>query len=157
MGVAAHAGGHMVKAERKASPPRAVVTRGWGVSTDPGTAKELIALIKGEAATKDIDSADPSTHHRVVGLPIRRGITAVRHSRVDGIALLQAEETSAGLHGGVEIRRRERKAGQAERIRGICLLGRDDAAAWPLIAAVAAGEGYGAHDTVAIDDSGPHV
>ena len=104
MRVTAHAGGNMIKAQRKASPPRDVVIRTRRVPADANSADEFSALVEGEASPEDIHPADASTHHRIVGLAIGRGVAAVRDGRINGIALLQAEQTSTGLHGCVEIR-----------------------------------------------------
>jgi len=79
------------------------------------------------------------------------------HVSADGVAVLQTKERSSGLGGGVEIGGGESEGRKAEGVGGVCLLCGDDAAAGPLISAIAAGEGYGADNAVAIDDGSPHV
>ena len=59
---------------------------------------------------------------------------------VHGIAFLEAEETGTKLDGAVDIRGRQRETLQAERVGRIGLLGRNDAAARPLVVSVTAGE-----------------
>src|SRR5689334_2518369 len=97
---------------------------------------------------------------------IRRG-TLVSDTGVHRVALLESEKAAARLHGGIEIRSREsesvrkfrtgRGIAQAERIRGIGLLGRDYAASRPLRAAVRSRKRDGANDAVAIHDGRPHL
>src|SRR5262249_1232782 len=76
---------------------------------------------------------------------------------LDRVAVLQAVETAARLYRAVEVGRRKHETWQAERIGRVGLLRRNHAAARPLVAARRAGEGYGAHDAVAIHARRPPI
>src|SRR6185369_5238990 len=81
----------------------------------------------------------------------------VGHAGIHRIALLQPEQASTRLDGRIKIRRGQGQAIEAEGVRGIGLLRRNYAAAWPLCAAVAARECDCANYSVAIDDGCPHL
>jgi hypothetical protein len=101
-----------------------------------GAEEDAVRVIKREAAAKDIGATDALTEHRVVRLaPVVRR-SAIGEFGVHGVAMLEAEKRAAGLNGAVEVRRGEGKIRQAEGIRGVGLLGGNDAAARPLIAAI---------------------
>src|SRR2546426_12693455 len=61
--------------------------------------------VKREATTKHIYPADLACDHRVGRSAVERRRSRIGDGRVDGIAVLQAVKATAGLHGGIEVRR----------------------------------------------------
>src|SRR5207253_4329565 len=122
------------------------------ITADPDAAEEfpVASSIKGEPSAENIDSADSSSEHRIVGCSILSGIPAVSHVGADRIALLEAEQRSSRLDCGVKVRSRQRELWQAERICSVRLLCGDHAAAGPLVAAIGPGESDRANDAIAI-------
>jgi len=106
---------------------------------------------------KPIERDELTTRSRVIRWAIVLGVATIGDLSVDDVAMLEAEERASGLCRGVEIGGRESEGRKAEGVSGVCFLCRDDAAAGPLVSAIAAGEGDGADDAVAIDDGCPHV
>src|SRR6185295_14744387 len=110
-----------------------------------------------EPATKHVHAADASADHRVIVLAEARRRAAIGGLGGGGVVVLEAVERAAGLHGRIDIRGRERKPRQAERVGRVRLLRGDHAAARPLAATVRTRERHGAHDAIAIHDGAPHV
>lgn len=156
--ITADAGRHVVQTQGVAGPPRDVVVGARRVAADADPADKLpCRVVQPEAAAKHVDAADAAANHRVIRLPRVRRVAAVGDEGVDRVALLKPEQAPSGLHGRVEIGRRQCQPGQAERVGGVGLLRRDHAAAWPLITAADASKRHRADDAVAVDDRAPHL
>src|SRR5258708_4784930 len=90
------------------------------VAADAEATYPLAVQIKSETSAEHVHAADRSADHRVIRLPVSRGI--IGHSislqisvgRIDRIAELKAIEAAARLHGGIKICCRQRKAGRKQ-------------------------------------------
>src|SRR5206468_1233142 len=101
-----------------------------------------------EAAAEDVDATDLLAGHEIGRRAVVGRIATIGDVGADGVALLQAEEAAAGLHGRVEVGRGQRQAHredrarirpvEAEGVRGVRLLCRYDTAARPLRASALA-------------------
>ena len=80
------------------------------------------AVVQRQSAAEDIHPADFLSAHRVVVLSIVFGVAPVGYFGVNRIAVLQAEETSSGLHRSPQIGGGESQARQTESIGRIGLL-----------------------------------
>ena len=71
-----------------------------------GTYDLMVRVIKTETATENVYTTGLFAHHWIIrGSPVRRR-TFISNASIDRIAVLQAVEATAGLHRGVQIRRR---------------------------------------------------
>ena len=127
--VGADACRHKVQIQTVPRAPRDVVVgAGCVPAYAKGSDKLPLGIVESQAAAKHVDPTDFSTNHRIIWLTIILRFSSISNERIDWIAMLQAEETSSGLGGGIEIGGRERKLRQTKRIRRICFLRGDDTA-----------------------------
>src|SRR5712692_5110643 len=149
---------HVVELEVEADLPADIVVGAGRVATHADPTDDVAArVVQRESAPEHVRSADALTHHVILGRPIARGLPAVGRVLVDRIGLLQPEQTPAWLGGCVEIGGRESERRQAERVGRVCLLGRDHAAAGPLVAFLGPGVSHRHDHTGPIDNRRPHV
>src|SRR4026209_475381 len=149
---------NMVEIKIVSGAPGDVVIGARGVAAHANGAHERAAGgVQREPAAEHVHTTDASTDHRVVRLPVIGWVATIRDVDIDRIAFLKTEEAASWLHGGVEIRGREREAGKAECVRRVGLLRRNHATARPLITATISCECDRADDTIAVDDGCPQV
>ena len=152
------AGGNFVEAERLPHAPGDVVIGAGGVAADAERPEQAVLVIERETAAEGDDATDLPANQGIVGRAEFRGIAAVERGQVDGIGCREAVEIAGGLRAGVEIGGRKRIFGEAQRVGGVGLLGRDGAAPEPLVGwRGLAAEGERADDAIAGDERGPFV
>src|SRR5881628_3412648 len=112
-----HACGDIVEVEAMADFPCDNVIGAGSVAADADGAHEFaFGIVKGESAAEDVYAANFFSDHRVVWLAVIGGRTFVGRVRVDRIAMLQAVERTAGLHGRIEVRGGESESWQTESV-----------------------------------------
>lgn len=97
--------GNAVQTKEIAGLPSDVMVRTRRVATDANCTHQRAVLVKSQATSEHVYSANLSTTHWIIGLPIMLGVSAVSDVRIDRIAMLQAKQASARLDGGKEIGR----------------------------------------------------
>src|SRR5262245_16757248 len=99
-GVAADASRHVIEIQRVPRPPGDVVIGARRVAAHADWAPQGGRPVgPRQPAAEHVDAADALAHHRVVGAAVVAWAAAIRHERVDRVALLEAEETATRLHG----------------------------------------------------------
>ncbi len=83
----------------------------------------LRELYSASPPAEHVDPADAAARHRIVRLSEVRSRTLVRHVSGDWIAVLKSIQGAARLHGRPQVCRGQRERRQAERVRGVGLLG----------------------------------
>src|SRR5690242_12848318 len=113
-----HASRNVVKIESMTNLPRDNVIRAGRVAAQTdGPDERAVFGVKSQAAAEYVHATDLMSHHRIVRLAVVFGVTAVRHTCVDGITVLQSVQAAAGLYRRIEICGGQRKSRQAECIR----------------------------------------
>src|SRR5215471_3984730 len=77
-------------------PCDAVIRTGSIAADADGTDQLVVLVIECQAAAKYVHTANFSTDHRIVGLPVVGGVATVGHRNIDRVALLKSEKLSAG-------------------------------------------------------------
>jgi len=99
---AGHARGDVIEIQGAARPVGNVVIRARGVATyAESTDQFMIRVVESKAAPENIDAADPSTDHRIVGLSVIAWVSTLRNISGHRVAQLKAEKAAARLRGGV--------------------------------------------------------
>jgi len=100
----ADAAGDIVEVQAMADFPGDDVVGAGSVAANTEGADDFAGgIVEGEAAAKDVHAADFAADHRIVVLAVVLGGSFIGDGRVHGIALLQAEETAAGLDGRIRL------------------------------------------------------
>src|SRR5688572_11213425 len=106
--IAAHSTRNKIEAKVGAGPPADVVIGARGITAYTESAHDFPArVVQREAAAKDIDAADLSATHWIVGGTVVRRITAISDRCVDRIAVLKPVQRAARRHSEEQISRRQ--------------------------------------------------
>ena len=97
-------GRHIIQVQGMANLPRHNMVSAGGVPTDTKPTDKLsIFIIESQAASENIDSANPASDHGIIGLAKETGWAAISDFCINRIALLEPKKTSPGLHCRIEI------------------------------------------------------
>src|SRR5690242_16312898 len=101
--VGIHSGRNRVKAKRLTDAPGDIVVGTRGIATDAESSDDVPAGVECKSTAEHIDAADTRPDHWIVSLAVPCRITTIGDGKIDGIALLQTEQTPAGHDRRIEI------------------------------------------------------
>src|SRR6516162_4713586 len=100
----------MVEPKIVSDAPSDVVVGAGSVTADSNSANDyLTRTIQRQSSAENVDTTNLVTHHRILGGADLPGRPVIGFLRLDRVAVLQTVEAASWLHGGIQIRSRQRQ------------------------------------------------
>src|SRR6516225_1092250 len=100
----------MVEHQCVANPPSDHVIGAGSIAADAHSPDfHAVRLVEPQTAAKHVNTAGAASNQRIISSAEQARVSFVSNSRIDRVTVLQSIETTAGLHGRVQIGRRQRE------------------------------------------------